>query len=75
MSDLITGTIGEPTITTSFYKLPEIPPRSPWRCYLFGGTPQETPILWQPPLGGEPNWFWRKMQFLCFGNRWIKDKQ
>lgn len=46
---------------------------SEWRCYLFGGTNSEG-ILWQPIKGKEPNWFWRKMQFLCFGNRWVKEE-
>lgn len=53
-----------------FMKFPE---KSPWRCYLFGSADCGG-IIWQPDLGGEPNWFWRKMQFLVFGNRWVKDE-
>jgi hypothetical protein len=44
-----------------------------WSCYLFGGEPVSG-IVWRPLKGHEPNWFWRWMQFVCFGNRWIKDK-
>lgn len=44
--------------------------RSEWRCHLFG---TENMTL-QPFKGDEPNWFWRKMQYLAFGNRWVKEK-
>jgi len=27
----------------------------------------------KPPKGGEPNWFWRRMQYLVFGFKWTKD--
>ena len=30
-------------------------------------------LRWKPALGGEPNWFWRKMQYFVFGNRWVKE--
>lgn len=52
-----------------------LPERSPWKCELFGGGSEG--ITWTPLKGKEPNWFWRWMQYLCFGNRWIKtdDKQ
>jgi hypothetical protein len=43
-----------------------------WVCYLFGGTPGGASIMWRPAKGEEPNWFWRWMQFICFGNRWVK---
>lgn len=46
-------------------KTPEL---SEWKCYLFGGD--QTGIVWRPLKGQEPNWFWRWMQFVCFGNRW-----
>lgn len=49
----------------------KLPKRSPWRCYLFGGSPRDG-IVWHPAEGAEPNRFWRWMQFLCFGNRWEK---
>jgi hypothetical protein len=45
-----------------------------WSCYLFGGTAANG-FTWKVPNGQEPNWFWRKMQFLCFGNRWVTDKE
>jgi hypothetical protein len=46
-------------------KQPEL---SEWECKLFGGEE----ITWRPRKGGEPNWFWRLMQYLIFGNRWAK---
>lgn len=51
----------------------EIPERSEWKCYLFGCKPGNEGIVWQPKKGGEPNWFWRAMQYICFGNLWIRD--
>lgn len=50
------------------------PEMSEWRCYLFGGRPDTSSISWRPFKGKEPNWFWRKMQWLIFGNLWVKDK-
>ncbi len=44
------------------------PKMSEWRCDLFG-TPD---ICLHPRKGNEPNWFWRWMQFLAFGNRWYR---
>lgn len=41
---------------------------SDWECYLFGGDT----LKWVPSKGKEPNWFWRKMQYLLFGNMWAK---
>ena len=52
----------------------KMPKPSKWQCYLFGGKPDEIGIVWRPVEGAEPNWFWRWMQFLAFGNRWVKDK-
>ena len=26
------------------------------------------------PEGKVPNWFWRTMQYLILGNRWVKEK-
>lgn len=46
------------------------PPLSDWECLMFGGT-RENGMRWRPEKGREPNWFWRKMQFLVFGNRWV----
>lgn len=45
------------------------PERSEWLCHLFGCVDDFT---WRPNKGKEPNWFWRWMQFLFFGNRWEK---
>ena len=42
---------------------------SKWTCQLFGS---DSDIEWTPQKGKEPNWFWRTMQYLCFGNKWIK---
>jgi hypothetical protein len=46
---------------------------SEWRCYLFGNKPGVNGIIWRPLKGKEPNWFWRKMQYLILGNLWVKD--
>ena len=46
---------------------------SDWQCYLFGGQPQGG-LCWRPIAGKVPNRFWRWMQYLCFGNRWVKIK-
>jgi hypothetical protein len=50
------------------------PEMSEWQCYLFGGKPDGFHITWRPHKGKEPNWFWRKMQWLILGNLWVKDK-
>ena len=50
------------------------PELSDWVCYMFGSNGADG-ISWIPPKGKEPNWFWRKMQFLAFGNRWVKEKE
>ena len=47
---------------------------SEWQCLMFGGTP-DNGLKWRPPKGGEPNWFWRKMQYLILGNEWVKDRK
>lgn len=39
---------------------------SEWTCHLCGCT-------YTPRKGQHPNWFWRKMQYLIFGARWIKN--
>ena len=51
-----------------FYKQPEL---SEWSCHLFGADDYGG-ITWTPPKGSEPNWFWRKMQYIILGNRWGK---
>ena len=54
------------------FKAIESPEYSEWQCHLFGGN-SDNGISWRPLKGEEPNWFWRKMQYLCFGNKWVKD--
>ena len=44
----------------------------PWSCKLFNGG--KSGITLTPPLGSEPNWFWRQMQYLILGNLWVKDE-
>lgn len=50
----------------------EHPVLSPWKCHMFGSY-RGNSFIWRPYAGDEPNWFWRWMQFLAFGNRWVKD--
>ena len=46
---------------------------SEWKCYLFGHNIKgRNTIIWTPSKGCEPNWFWRKMQWLILGNKWVK---
>lgn len=40
-----------------------IPERSEWQCRIAG-------VTWIPNKGDEPNWFWRKMQYLLLGAVW-----
>ena len=42
---------------------------SEWQCELFGTG---MAILLRPTKSNTPNWFWRWMQYLIFGNRWSK---
>ena len=51
------------------YFLINVPESSDWECEMFGTG---RGIVYCPKLGQEPNWFWRKMQYLAFGNRWVK---
>ena len=46
---------------------------SEWVCYIFGSS-EGNGLCFRPVKGEIPNWFWRKMQWLCFGNRWVKDE-
>lgn len=50
------------------------PEYSEWVCFLFGCKPGEGGIQWRPLKGKEPNWFWRTMQYLVFGNLWVRVK-
>lgn len=46
------------------------PPLSDWECELFG-TGQG--FVFHPAADGRiPNRFWRWMQYLAFGNRWVR---
>lgn len=54
----------------SVYIMLKQPEPSEWKCELFGCG--ESVVL-HPTKGSEPNWFWRQMQFLCFGNRWVRE--
>lgn len=47
-----------------------LPELSDWQCYTFGMG--KMGICFRPLKGKEPNWFWRKMQYLVFGNKWVK---
>lgn len=47
-----------------------LPQYSDWECHCFGCDGDG--IIWTPLKGKAPNWFWRKMQYLIFGNRWVK---
>lgn len=55
----------------SAYKVIEPPELSEWQCFMWGST-NDNGLIWRPKKGDHPNWFWRRMQFLCFGNRWEK---
>ena len=48
----------------------KLPQSSDWQCHLFGSTGSNG-LTWTPREGCEPNWFWRKMQYLIFGNKWV----
>ena len=45
---------------------------SDWQCQLFGCG--EYGIVYTPSKGKEPNIFWRWMQYICFGNKWVRRK-
>ena len=45
------------------------PPKAAWECELFGCG---RALMLHRPEGQQPNWFWRYMQFLIFGNKWRK---
>ena len=42
-----------------------------WKCYLFGSDLNG--LVWIPTKGNVPNWFHRKMQYIFFGNKWVKN--
>lgn len=45
-----------------------IPECSKWQVHLFGAKKGEG-FTYRPLKGKEPNWFWRRMQYLILGNR------
>jgi len=45
------------------------PELSEWECDVFGLKGQ---IRVRPTVKQVPNWFWRLMQYLIFGNEWRK---
>lgn len=46
------------------------PKPSGWKCELFG---LGNGLVYKPAEGNVPNWFWRLMQRLILGNKWIKE--
>ena len=49
------------------------PARSDWECELYG---MGRAVVWNPAKDQKiPNWFWRKMQFLILGHRWVRRKK
>jgi len=58
---------------TSQFPSLNIPRYSEWKCELFGTGP--TGIVFTPSEGNEPCWFWRWMQYICFGNKWVRKAQ
>ena len=47
------------------------PEYSEWQCEIFGFEN----YIWYPLKNKTPNWFWRWMQYLFFGNKWTKKKK
>lgn len=45
------------------------PELSNWKCEMFGLGYQ---FVIYPIKGNVPNRFWRWMQYICFGNKWIE---
>ena len=43
-----------------------------WKCELFGCGDA---VTLGRKSGGQPNWFWRIMQYLLIGNKWKKIKK
>jgi len=68
--------MSEESITIDTSKLEEytllMPEHSPWKCHLFGGHKGHG-LTYIPQKGGEPNWFWRRTQYLILGHKWVKE--
>jgi hypothetical protein len=47
----------------------DAPEHGEWVCHLFGSNGGITLV---PRKDQVPNWFWRKMQYLILGNKWVK---
>ena len=47
------------------------PEFSDWKCECFG---MGSSLVITPFKGHVPNWFWRWMQYLIFGNKWRKKR-
>ena len=60
------------TLPNSHTLLINQPEYSEWTCQLFG---MGDTITVTPTKDKVPNWFWRKMQYICFGNKWIKKQK
>lgn len=63
-----TANNGQIWTTTKSYDV-NWPEPSDWECELFG-TGQS--LVLRPSKDKVPNWFWRQMQYICFGNKWKK---
>jgi hypothetical protein len=50
----------------SSFTMPEL---SNWQLQVFPKSPRYC-VVYRPQKDGEPNWFHRKMQELCFGVKW-----
>ena len=50
------------------YKI-QLPPPDAWKCDLFGCG---SAFQLRRPEGKQPNWFWRRMQYLLIGNKWTR---
>lgn len=56
----------------SIYKTISEYEQSEWVCYMFGYGCVNS-FVWRPLKGKHPNWFWRKMQYLLLGHKWVKE--
>ena len=66
------GKLKEENYTYSFSI--SMPEKSSYTCFLFGGSSSANCMAWTPDKGEEPNWFWRLMQYLILGNKWVKNE-
>ena len=54
--------------------IPKQPEYSDWHCRMFGAVEGEG-LKWNPTKGNVPNFFWRWMQKICFGNHWYINRK